>query len=185
MIDYINATRTEHIMTIEDPIEFLHRDKKSARQPARDRRRHPRFAPAPALGPAPDPDVILGVGEMRDYETIETALLAAETGHWSSRPSTPGRHGDHQNRIISVSRRTTRSRFRIQLGQVVKSVISLRLLPRADGIGRVPAVEVLITTPYIRGLHREQEKTKYIPKADRLGTSQYRDADLRPVALPT
>jgi len=172
MIDYINATRTEHIMTIEDPIEFLHRDKKSLvnqREIDVDTRA---FAPALRSALRQDPDVIL-VGEMRDYETIETALLAAETGHLVFSTLHTLDATETINRIISVFPPHHQKQIRIQLGQVLKSVISLRLLPRADGIGRVPAVEVLITTPYIRDCIENKEKTKYIREQIALGTSQY------------
>jgi twitching motility protein PilT len=172
MIDYINSTRTEHIMTIEDPIEFLHRDKKSLvnqREIDVDTRA---FAPALRSALRQDPDVIL-VGEMRDYETIETALLAAETGHLVFSTLHTLDATETINRIISVFPPHHQKQIRIQLGQVLKAVISLRLLPRADGIGRVPAVEVLITTPYIRDCVENKEKTKYIREQIALGTSQY------------
>jgi twitching motility protein PilT len=172
MIDYINSTRTEHIMTIEDPIEFLHRDKKSIvnqREIDVDTRA---FSPALRSALRQDPDVIL-VGEMRDYETIETALLAAETGHLVFSTLHTLDAAETINRIISVFPPHHQKQIRIQLGQVLKSVVSLRLLPRADGIGRVPAVEVLITTPYIRDCIENKEKTKYIREQIALGTSQY------------
>ena len=172
MIDYINATRSEHIMTIEDPIEFLHRDKKSIvnqREIDVDTRA---FSPALRAALRQDPDVIL-VGEMRDYETIETALLAAETGHLVFSTLHTLDATETINRIISVFPPHHQKQIRIQLSQVLKSVISLRLLPRADGIGRVPAVEVLISTPYIRDCVENKEKTKFIREQIALGTSQY------------
>jgi twitching motility protein PilT len=172
MIDYINSTRTEHIMTIEDPIEFLHRDKKAIvnqREIDVDTRA---FAPALRSALRQDPDVIL-VGEMRDYETIETALLAAETGHLVFSTLHTLDATETINRIISVFPPHHQKQIRIQLGQVLKAVVSLRLLPRADGIGRVPAVEVLISTPYIRDCIENKDKTKYIREQIALGTSQY------------
>jgi len=172
MIDYINSTRTEHIMTIEDPIEFLHRDKKAIvnqREIDVDTRA---FAPALRSALRQDPDVIL-VGEMRDYETIETALLAAETGHLVFSTLHTLDATETINRIISVFPPHHQKQIRIQLGQVLKAVVSLRLLPRADGIGRVPAVEVLISTPYIRDCVENKDKTKYIREQIALGTSQY------------
>jgi twitching motility protein PilT len=172
MIDYINSTRTEHIMTIEDPIEFLHRDKKAIvnqREIDVDTRA---FAPALRSALRQDPDVIL-VGEMRDYETIETALLAAETGHLVFSTLHTLDATETINRIISVFPPHHQKQIRIQLGQVLKAVVSLRLLPRADGIGRVPAVEVLIATPYIRDCIENKDKTKYIREQIALGTSQY------------
>jgi twitching motility protein PilT len=172
MIDYINATRTEHIITIEDPIEFLHRDKKSIvnqREIDVDTRA---FSGALRSALRQDPDVLL-VGEMRDYETIETALLAAETGHLVFSTLHTLDATETVNRIISVFPPHHQKQIRIQLAQVLKSVISLRLVPRADGIGRVPAAEVLISTAYIRECIENKEKTKYIREQIALGTSQY------------
>lgn len=172
MIDAINAERTEHIMTIEDPIEFLHRDKKAIinqREIDVDTRT---FSGALRAALRQDPDVIL-VGEMRDYETIETALLAAETGHMVLSTLHTLDATETINRIISVFPPHHQKQIRIQLGQVLKAVISLRLLPRADGIGRVPAVEVMRVTPYIRDCIENKEKTKFIREQISLGTSQY------------
>jgi twitching motility protein PilT len=172
MIDYINSGRTEHIITIEDPIEFLHRDKKSIvnqREIDVDTRT---FSASLRSALRQDPDVIL-VGEMRDYETIETALLAAETGHLVFSTLHTLDATETINRIIAVFPPHHQKQIRIQLSQVLKSVISMRLVPRADGIGRVPAVEVLISTAYIRDCIENKEKTKYIREQIALGTSQY------------
>ncbi len=172
MIDYINTLRTEHIVTIEDPVEFLHRDKKSIvnqREIEVDTRG---FAIALRSALRQDPDVIL-VGEMRDYETIETALLAAETGHLVFSTLHTLDATETINRIIAVFPPHHQKQIRIQLAQVLKAVISLRLMPRADGIGRVPAAEVMIATPYIRDCIENKEKTKYIREQIALGTSQY------------
>jgi twitching motility protein PilT len=172
MIDYINATRGEHIVTIEDPIEFLHRDKKSLvnqRELDVDTRT---FPSALRAGLRQDPDVIL-VGEMRDMETIETALHAAETGHLVFSTLHTLDATETINRVIAVFPPHHQKQIRIQLSQVLKSVISLRLVPRADGIGRVPAAEVLISTAYIRECIENKEKTKYIREQIALGTSQY------------
>jgi twitching motility protein PilT len=172
MIDSINGSRTEHIITVEDPIEFLHRDKKSIvnqREIDVDTRT---FAGALRAALRQDPDVIL-VGEMRDYETIETALLAAETGHLVFSTLHTLDATETINRIISVFPPHHQKQIRIQLSQVLKAVISLRLVPRADGIGRVPAAEVLISTAYIRECIENKEKTKFIREQIALGTSQY------------
>ena len=172
MIDYINALRTDHIITIEDPIEFLHRDKKAIvnqREIAADTRD---FSKALRSALRQDPDVIL-VGEMRDYETIETALLAAETGHLVFSTLHTLDATETINRIIAVFPPHHQKQIRIQLGQVLRAVISLRLMPRADGMGRVPAVEVLRVTPYIRECIENKDKTKYIREQIALGTSQY------------
>jgi twitching motility protein PilT len=172
LIDHINANRGEHIITVEDPIEFLHRDKKSLvnqREIDVDTRA---FASALRAALRQDPDVIL-VGEMRDYETIETALLAAETGHLVFSTLHTLDATETVNRIISVFPPHHQKQIRIQLGQVLKAVISLRLVARADGIGRVPATEVMINTPYIRECIETKEKTKFIREQIALGTSQY------------
>jgi len=172
MIDYINSTRTEHIMTIEDPIEFLHRDKKSLvnqREVEVDTKTFS-FALRSAL--RQDPDVIL-VGEMRDYETIETALHAGETGHLVLSTLHTLDATETVNRIISVFPPHQQKQIRLQLASVLKSVVSMRLVPRADGKGRVPAVEVLRSTAYIRDCVENKEKTKLIRDAIAAGTSQY------------
>ena len=172
MIDYINSTRAEHIMTIEDPVEFLHRDKKSIinqRELEVDTRS---FASALRAALRQDPDVIL-VGEMRDFETVETALVAAETGHLVLSTLHTMDATETVNRIISVFPPHQQKQIRLQLAAVLKAVVSMRLLPRADGLGRVPAVEVLIATNYIRDCIENKEKTKYITDAIKAGTSQY------------
>ncbi len=172
MIDHINTNRNEHVITIEDPIEFLHRDKKSLvnqREIDVDTRS---FAAALRAAMRQDPDVVL-VGEMRDFETIETALHAAETGHLVLSTLHTLDATETINRIISVFPPHHQKQIRIQLGQVLKAIGSMRLVPRADGMGRVPAVEVMITTPYIRDCVENKEKTKYIREQISLGTSQY------------
>jgi twitching motility protein PilT len=172
IVDYINANRNEHIVTIEDPIEFLHRDKKSLvnqREIDVDTRG---FSQALRAAMRQDPDVIL-VGEMRDFETIETALHAAETGHLVFSTLHTLDATETINRIISVFPPHHQKQIRIQLGQVLKASISLRLVPRADGQGRVPAAEVMVATPYIRDCIENKEKTKYIREQLAQGTSQY------------
>jgi twitching motility protein PilT len=172
MIDHINASRNCHIVTIEDPIEFLHRDKKSIinqREVEVDTRA---FSVAMRVALRQDPDVIL-VGEMRDFETIETALLAAETGHLVLSTLHTLDATETINRIIAVFPPHQQKQIRIQLAAVLKAVVSMRLLPRADGLGRVPAVEVLISTSYIRDCIEQKEKTKLIRDAIAAGTSQY------------
>ena len=172
LIDYINSTRTEHIMTIEDPIEFLHRDKKSLvnqREVEVDTRS---FATALRSALRQDPDVIL-VGEMRDYETIETALTAAETGHLVLSTLHTLDATETVNRIISVFPPHQQKQIRLQLAAVLRSIVSMRLVPRADGRGRVPAVEVLRSTAYIRDCVENKEKTRLIHDAIAAGTSQY------------
>ena len=172
MIEHINERRTEHVITVEDPIEFIHRDKKSIinqREVDVDTRA---FAPALRAALRQDPDVIL-VGEMRDHETIETALLAAETGHLVLSTLHTLDATETINRIIAVFPPHQQKQIRIQLSQVIKAVVSMRLMPRADGTGRVPAVEVLVATPYVRECIENKEKTKFIREQIALGTSQY------------
>ncbi len=172
MIDYVNTRRIEHIMTIEDPIEFLHRDKKSIINQREVDVDTKQFSIALRSALRQDPDVIL-VGEMRDYETIETALLAAETGHLVLSTLHTLDATETVNRVISVFPPHQQKQIRIQLASVLKAIISMRLLPRADGLGRVPAVEVLIATAYIRDCIENKEKTKLIRDAITQGTSQY------------
>jgi twitching motility protein PilT len=172
MIDFINTQRNEHIITIEDPIEFLHRDKKSIVDQREVEVDTKGFAPALRSSLRQDPDVIL-VGEMRDYETIETALTAAETGHLVLSTLHTLDATETVNRIIAVFPPHQQKQIRLQLGAVLKAVISLRLMPRADGLGRVPAVEVLIRTSYVRECIENKDKTKLIRDAIQAGTSQY------------
>src|SRR5258705_3759429 len=172
MIDYINSTRTEHVMTVEDPIEFLHRDKKSIvnqREVEVDTRS---FAAALRSALRQDPDVIV-VGEMREHETIETAITAAETGHLVLSTLHTLDATETVNRIISVFPPHQQKQIRLQLAGILKAVVSMRLLPRVDGNGRVPAVEILRTTGYIRDCIENKEKTKLIREAIAAGTSQY------------
>ena len=172
MIDHVNTYRTENIITIEDPIEFLHRDKKSlVNQRELEVDTHG-FATALRSALRQDPDVLL-VGEMRDFETIETALMAAETGHLVLSTLHTLDATETINRIIAVFPPHQQKQIRIQLAQVLRAVISLRLVPRADNKGRVPAVEVMIVTSYIRDCIENKEKTKFIREQIALGTSQY------------
>jgi len=172
MIDHINNTREAHVMTVEDPIEFLHRDAKSIinqREVAVDTKS---FAHALRSALRQDPDVIL-VGEMRDFETIETALLAAETGHLVFSTLHTVDATETISRIVSVFAPHQQKQVRLQLASVLKAVISQRLIPRKDGKGRAPAVEVMVSTPFIRDCIVDKEKTHSIPGAIAAGTSQY------------
>jgi twitching motility protein PilT len=172
MIDYVNKTRTTHVVTVEDPIEFLHRDIRSIvsqREVAVDTRS---FAQALRSALRQDPDVIL-VGEMRDFETIETGLLAAETGHLVFSTLHTVDATETINRIIAVFPPHQQKQVRLQMASVLRAVISQRLIPRKDGEGRVPAVEVMLTTPFIRDCIIDKEKTHLITGAIGSGTSQY------------
>jgi twitching motility protein PilT len=119
-----------------------------------------------------DPDVIL-VGEMRDFETVETALLAAETGHLVFSTLHTLDATETINRIITVFPPHQQRQIRIQLSTVLKAAISQRLMPRSDGLGRVPAVEVMIATPFIRDCILDKDRTNHIHGAIASGTSQY------------
>jgi len=172
MVDYINSSRTDHIITIEDPIEFLHRDKKgfvSQREVEVDTSS---FAAALRSALRQDPDVIL-VGEMRDLETIQTALLAAETGHLVLSTLHTTDATETVLRIISVFQPAEQKRVRLQLASTLKAVVCQRLVRKSDGVGRVPAVEVLVTTEYIRDCIVNPEKTRLIKDALAAGMSQY------------
>ncbi|HEY7547601.1 MAG TPA: type IV pilus twitching motility protein PilT [Blastocatellia bacterium] len=173
MIDYINRVRTGHIVTIEDPIEFLHRDKRSyvnQREVDVDTKS---FSEALRSALRQDPDVIL-VGEMRDFETIETALTAAETGHLVLSTLHTLDATETINRIVSVFQPHQQRGVRLQLASVLKAVISMRLVRAAEPIqGRVPAVEVMVVTPYIRDCIINPEKTSLIRESIAQGTSQY------------
>lgn len=172
MIDYINARRTEHIITIEDPIEFLHRDKKSIVNQREIGVDTNSFSNALRGALRQDPDVIL-VGEMRDYETIETAIHASETGHLLLSTLHTLDATETINRIISVFPPHQQKQIRLQLSGVLKAIISMRLVPRKDNKGRVPAAEIMIATPYIKTCIEEKEKTKQIHDAIAAGVSQY------------
>ncbi|MBV9609000.1 MAG: Flp pilus assembly complex ATPase component TadA, partial [Acidobacteria bacterium] len=170
--DRINSSRPEHIMTIEDPIEFLHRDKKGFVNQREVEVDTPSFASALRASLRQDPDTIL-VGEMRDVETIATALHAAETGHMVFSTLHTLDAVETVNRIISVFPPSEQKQIRLQVASTLRAVISQRLVRRVDSGGRVPAVEVLIATPYIRECIVTPEKTRYIKEAISAGTSQY------------
>jgi len=172
MIDHVNTQRVEHIMTIEDPIEYLHRDKKCIINQREVNSDTNSFARALRSSLREDPDVIL-VGEMRDLETIETALLAAETGHMVLSTLHTLDAPETINRIISMFPPHQQKQIRIQLASVLKAIISQRLIPRSSGKGRVPAVEIMITTPFIQDCIVTPEKTKFIREAITQGVSQY------------
>jgi twitching motility protein PilT len=172
MVDHINSTRCSHVMTVEDPIEFLHRDNRSIinqREVAVDTRS---FAYALRSALRQDPDVIL-VGEMRDFETIETGLLAAETGHLVFSTLHTLDATETITRIIAVFPPHQQKQVRLQLASVLKAVVSQRLLPKANGEGRAPAVEVMISTAFIRDCIVDKEKTSLVHGAIAAGTSQY------------
>ena len=172
MIDYINNTRTANIVTIEDPIEFLHRDKRSI-----DNQRElgsDTFTFSDALRSAlrQDPDVIL-VGEMRDFETISTALTAAETGHLVLSTLHTVDAAETVNRIITAFPPYQQKQVRMQLASVMRGIVSQRLVSKADGNGRVPAAEIMIGTLTIREAIIDEDKTRQIPNIIASGGSHY------------
>lgn len=172
MVDHINMNITKNIITIEDPIEFLHRDKKSIISQREIGHDTESFSKALRAALRQDPDVIL-VGEMRDFETIQIALVAAETGHLVLSTLHTSDAVETINRIISVFPPYQHKQVRRQLASVLKAIISMRLVPRADEKGRVPATEVLVATTTIKGCIEDPDKTKLIPEYLSEGFSQY------------
>jgi twitching motility protein PilT len=154
MIDEINTTREEHIMTIEDPIEFLHGHKKclvNQRELGADATS---FGDALKAALRQDPDVIL-VGEMRDLETISTALTAAETGHLVFATLHTQDTAQTIDRVIDVFPAHQQGQVRVQLSVALEGILTQQLLPTADGSSRVVATEVLVPNPAVRNLIRE------------------------------
>jgi twitching motility protein PilT len=154
MLDSINEERQEHILTIEDPIEFLHKHKKcivNQRELGADAQT---FALGLKAALRQDPDVIL-VGEMRDLETISTALTAAETGHLVFATLHTQDTAQTVDRIVDVFPPDQQQQVRVQLSVSLQGIITQQLLPKADGTGRTVATEVLVPTPAVRNLIRE------------------------------
>lgn len=161
MIDHLNNTESRHVITIEDPIEYMHTHKKciiNQREVGQDTHS---FAKALRSSLREDPDVIL-VGEMRDLETIATAITAAETGHLVLATLHTNNAAETVDRIIDIFPAEQQGQIRVQLSNNIVAVVSQQLLPRATGRGRVAAMEIMIATPAIRNLIREG-KTHQIP----------------------
>jgi twitching motility protein PilT len=172
IIDHINRHKRDNIITIEDPIEYIHHDKKcmiSQREVGLDVQSYSRGLISSLRE---DPDVIL-VGEMREIDTIGTSMLAAETGHLVLSTLHTVDAPETINRIISVFPPHHQRQIRLQLAAILKAVISMRLIPRKNGMGRVPAVEVMINTPFIAECIQDREKTHLIRDAIATGVSQY------------
>ena len=170
LIDYINANRSDHIITIEDPIEFLHKHKRCVVNQREIGSDAPTFAAALRGALRQDPDVIL-LGEMRDLETIATALTAAETGHLvfatvhtQNAPSTV-------DRLIDVFPAAQQEQVRIQIAATLQGVVTQTLLPRADGQGRAAALEVLLPDDATRNLIR-QNKVEQVYSIMQTGTAR-------------
>ena len=172
IVDFVNKNRNDHILTIEDPIEFVHEDNKcviSQREVGQD---SASFVTALRAALREDPDIIL-VGEMRDAETMEVALHAAETGHLVLSTLHTLNATETVNRIISTFPPHQEDQIRDQLASVMTGIVSQRLVVRSDGKGRVPAVEVMVGTGLIRDSIRTSEKTSNIPTAIAAGQAQY------------
>ncbi|AWV89019.1 type IV pilus twitching motility protein PilT [Bradymonas sediminis] len=172
MVDFINSNRTDHIITIEDPIEYLIRDKKSIinqREVGHDTRD---FSRAVRAALRQDPDVIM-LGEMRDLETIEIAMTAAETGHLVLTTLHTTDAAESVNRIITAFPPHQRDHARYQFANLFKGVVAQRLVPRADGKGRVPAVEVMLATGRIQEMILEGATTRSITEQISKGVDNY------------
>jgi len=172
MIHHINEFRRANVITIEDPIEFLHRDMHSHVNQREIGTDTTTFAQALRRVLRQDPDVIL-IGEIRDLETLDTALKAADTGHlvFSTLHTTDATQTI--NRVLSFYPPHEQASVRFQLASALQAVVSMRLVPRVDGRGRVPAVEVLINTAAVRDQIRDMTKTLNIPDLIKEGTVQY------------
>ncbi|MDF2542136.1 MAG: pilT [Herbinix sp.] len=177
-IDIINASSNRHIITLEDPIEYIHKHKRSVVNQREIGIDSQSFSNALKVVLREDPDVIL-VGEMRDLETIEIAITAAETGHLVLSTLHTIGAASTIDRIIDVFPPHQQQQIRIQLASVLESVVSQQLIPTLDGSGRVAAYEVMHTTPAIRNLIREGKSfqiASFIQTNKRLGMQTMDDA---------
>ena len=172
MIDHINSNTSVNIVTIEDPIEFLHRDKRSIIAQREIGTDAPSFNAALRASFRQDPDIIL-IGEMRDCETIETAMSAADTGHLVMSTLHTMNTTETITRIISFFPPHQHDQIRLVLSNVLVAIISLRLLPRKDGAGRIPAAEILINHAAVAEYVLDAEKSHMILPAISEGYTQY------------
>ncbi len=172
MIDHVNRTASRHVITVEDPIEYLHTDERSIITQREIGIDCTTFAAGLKGALRQDPDVIL-VGEMRDLETIETAILAAETGHLVMSTLHTLDATETVTRVISAFPEHGRTQARLILASIVKGVISQRLVPRADGTGMVPAVEVMVSTGLVRECIQIPERTRELRDAIARGFTSY------------
>src|SRR6202047_1939848 len=170
MLDKINTERHDHIITIEDPIEFVHQNKSCLVNQREVHSDTKSFSDALRAALREDPDVVL-IGEMRDLETIESALRIAETGHLTFATLHTNSAASTINRIIDVFPSHQQPQIRAQLSMVLEGILCQALLPRADGRGRIMVMEILIPTPAIRNLIRE-DKIHQIYSAMQTGTGQ-------------
>jgi twitching motility protein PilT len=172
MVDYINATRAVHIVTVEDPVEYAFKDRKSVINQREVGFDTTSFAKALRAALRQDPDVVL-VGEMRDHETTEIALTAAETGHLVLSTLHTVDAVETVNRIVSMYPPHQQTQARLQLLTVLKGVVSQRLLTRADGHGMVPATEILVNTARVKELIADPKRTREIHDAIATGRDPY------------
>jgi len=172
MVEHINRNREKHIVTLENPIEFLHRDKKASvtqRDVGTDTES---FNIGLRAALRQDPDVIM-IGEMRDTETIDTAMKAAETGHLVVSTVHTENATQTISRLVSVFHEAEQEMIRIRLSETLRAIISQRLLPRADGQGRIVACEVMVVTGTIRDCIRDPNRTAEIPDLIAEGREHY------------
>ena len=172
MIEHINSTRAENIVTIEDPIEYVYRDKKSIISQREVGGDTESFSTALRHAFRQDPDVIL-IGEIRDVDTMSIALTAADTGHFVLSTLHTLNTVETINRVISFFPPHQHQHIRLMLAATLKSIICQRLLPRSDGPGRVPAVEVLVSTSSVREYIIDPMKTSLIIELIESGAIQY------------
>ncbi|MBI1817863.1 MAG: type IV pilus twitching motility protein PilT [Deltaproteobacteria bacterium] len=172
MVNHINQTRPCHIITIEDPIEYTHRDCLSFVNQREVGYDTIDFAAALKAALRQNPDVIL-VGEMRDLETIETAIMAAETGHLVMSTLHTLDAPETLTRTISAFPEDQRDQARLILASVIKGVISQRLIPRADGQGMVPAVEVMVSSARVREYVADKNKARDLREVIAQGHTSY------------
>jgi len=173
MIDHINEMESTHVLTVEDPVEFLHRDKKSIISQREIGTDSMSYANALKAALRQDPDVML-IGEIRDLETMQIALTAADTGHMVFATIHTTNATETIHRILSMYPPHQHDEIRLLLASCLEGIISLRLLPRCDVVGRTPAAEVLVNTAAIQEYIMDKNKTEFIETAVAEGNMQYK-----------
>jgi twitching motility protein PilT len=173
MVDHINEHESTHILTVEDPVEYLHRDKKSIISQREIGTDSNNYANALRAALRQDPDVML-IGEIRDLETMQIALTAADTGHMVFATIHTTNATETIHRILSMYPPHQHDEIRLLLASCLEGIISLRLLPRNDKAGRIPAAEILVNTAAIREYIIDKNKSEFIETAIAEGYMQYR-----------
>ncbi|MCL1956274.1 MAG: type IV pilus twitching motility protein PilT [Fibromonadales bacterium] len=173
MIDHINEMESTHVLTVEDPVEFLHRDKKSIISQREIGTDSMSYANALKAALRQDPDVML-IGEIRDLETMQIALTAADTGHMVFATIHTTNATETIHRILSMYPPHQHDEIRLLLASCLEGIISLRLLPRCDVVGRIPAAEILVNTAAIQEYIMDKNKTEFIETAVAEGNMQYK-----------